>query len=134
MTRYAGPVGVAAALVLVMLFARWNGAERVTVDLGFYTFYRVPLTYVAFLALFLGMTVMLVANIHADLKVRRFLRRRLEEEGQEERDRIDRYQRDLFRTEPEDDIEIPPVPPRVLKEGPDSPSEAPLPTEAESPP
>ncbi len=114
MTRYAGPAGVAAALIMVMLFARWNGVERVTVDLGFYTFYRVPLTYVAFLALFLGMAVMLAANIHADLKVRRFLRERLEEEGRAERDRIDRYQRDLFRQDPDDDIEIPPVPPRVV--------------------
>jgi uncharacterized integral membrane protein len=79
-----------------MFFARWNGEEIVTLDLGIYTFYRVPLTYVAFGGLFVGMLVMLIAGIHADLKVRRFLRERLEAEDREERRRIDRHQQDLF--------------------------------------
>ncbi len=96
MSRFTGVAGVLLVLVLVMTFARWNGGERVTVDLGFTTFYRVPLTYVAFASLFVGMLVMLVAGIHSDLKVRRLLRDRLEEEGREERERIDRYQHDLF--------------------------------------
>jgi uncharacterized integral membrane protein len=95
-TRYAGALSVLLVLVLVMLFARWNGGERVTVDLGFYTMYYVPLTYVAFAGLFLGMLVMLAAGIHSDLKVRNFLRERLREEDRAERERIDRYQQDLF--------------------------------------
>jgi uncharacterized integral membrane protein len=94
--RLAGAAGLLVVLVLVMFFARWNGSERVTLDLGVYTFYGVPLTYVAVGGLFVGMLVMLVAGIHADLKVRRFLRDRLEEEDREERRRIDRYQQDLF--------------------------------------
>lgn len=96
MSRVAGALGVLVVLALVMSFARFNGAERVTLDLGFYTFYRVPLTYVAFGGLFIGMLVMLLAGLHSDLKVRRFLRERLEEEDREERLRIDRYQQDLF--------------------------------------
>jgi uncharacterized integral membrane protein len=101
--RGAGIAGVALVLALVMLFSRWNGAERVTLDLGVWTFYRVPLVYVAFGGIFVGMVVMLLANLHADIRVRRFLRDRLEEEGREERERIDRYQRDLFRPDPDEE-------------------------------
>lgn len=96
MSRIAGAAGVLAVLVLVMFFARWNGGEQVTLDLGVWTFYRVPLTYIAFGSLFVGMLVMLLAGLHADLRVRRFLRERLEEEDREERARVDRNQRDLF--------------------------------------
>jgi uncharacterized integral membrane protein len=99
-SRAAGIAGVVAVLGFVMLFARWNGAERVTLDLGIWTFYRVPLVYVAFLFLFVGMLVMLVAGIHSDLKVRRLLRDRLAEEARAERERIDRHQQDLFRPDP----------------------------------
>lgn len=96
MSRVTGTAVVMVVLVLVMLFSRANGAVRVTLDLGFHTFYRVPLTYVAFGSLFVGMLVMLLAGIHADLKVRRFLRERLEDEDRKERQRIDRNQQDLF--------------------------------------
>jgi len=104
-SRLAGATGVLSILVLVMLFARWNAGERVTLDLGFQTFHRVPLTYVAFGSLFMGMLVMLVAGIHADLKVRRYLRQRLEEEGEAERARGDRSQQDLFVTLPREEEE-----------------------------
>ena len=103
MNRVTGGVVVLVVLVLVMLFARGNGAERVTVDLGILVFERVPLTYVAFGSLFIGMLVMLVAGIQADLRVRRFLRERFEEEGWEERQRVDRNQRDLFTPSGEDE-------------------------------
>lgn len=96
MSKVTGTTVVVVVLFLVMLFARANGAARVTVDLGIHTFYRVPLTYVAFGSLFVGMLVMLVAGIHADLKVRRFLRDRLEDEDRKERQLIDRNQQDLF--------------------------------------
>jgi uncharacterized integral membrane protein len=102
LSRLAGTAGVLAVLVLVVLFARWNGGERVTLDLGVWTFYRVPLTYVAFGSLFVGMVVMLLAGLHADLRVRRFLRDRLEEEDRQERARVDRNQRDLFASDAED--------------------------------
>lgn len=96
MSRLAGPAGVIAALAIIVGFARLNGTERVTVDLGAQVFYRVPITVVAFSGVFVGMLVMLVAGIHADLKVRRFLRDRLQEESRQEQSRVDRYQQDLF--------------------------------------
>ncbi|MEX0980044.1 MAG: hypothetical protein WDZ89_03055 [Gemmatimonadota bacterium] len=101
MSRLAGAVGVFLVLIMIVAFARMNGGERVTLDLGVFTFYRVPLTVVAFGGVFVGMLVMLVAGIHADLKVRKFLRDRLHDEGLEERGRIDRSQQDLFVSEPE---------------------------------
>ena len=110
MSRLTGAVVVLVVLVLVMLFARGNGSERVTLDLGVLTFQRVPLTFVAFGSLFVGMLVMLIAGIHADLRVRQFLRDRLEEESLEERQRVDRSQRDLFvASQTEDQEEDPPA-------------------------
>ena len=103
MSRLTGAVVVLVVLFFVILFARVNGAERVTLNLGILTFERVPLTYVAFGSLFVGMLVMLVAGIHADLKVRRFLRERLEDDDWTERQRIDRSQRDLFASPHEED-------------------------------
>ncbi len=96
MTRFAGAAGVLVVLVLSMAFAALNGGQRVTLRVGIATFYRVPLTGIAFGALILGMLVMLVAGIHSDLKVRRILRERLAEEDRQERARIDHSQRDLW--------------------------------------
>jgi uncharacterized integral membrane protein len=98
-----GVMGVVSVLALVLLFSRWNGSERVTVDVGVHTFHQVPLLYVAFLSLLLGMLVMLLAGLHSDLRIRRFLRERFEDEGREEGDTVDHTQRDLFL----DDGEIP---------------------------
>ncbi len=97
--RLAGPLGVFAVLVVSIVFAAINGAQRVTVDLGVAVFYRVPVTVVAFGGLFTGMVVMLVAGVHSDLKVRSILRQRLETEDREERALIDRRQQDLFPAE-----------------------------------
>jgi len=96
MSRLAGVSGILVVLLFVILFSRWNSSATVTLDLGIRSFYRVPITYVAFGSLFLGMLVMLVAGIHADLKVRKFLRERLAEEDWQERSRIDLSQQDLF--------------------------------------
>jgi uncharacterized integral membrane protein len=95
-TRFAGAGGVLFVLALSMAFAALNGGQRVTLRFGIATFYRVPITGVAFGALILGMMVMLVAGIHSDLKVRRILRERLAEEDRAERARIDHSQQDLF--------------------------------------
>ena len=101
MSRFASAAGVLAVLGLSMAFAVLNGGQRVTLRLGLATFYRVPLTAIAFSALIMGMLVMLFAGVHSDLKVRRILRERLAEEDREERARIlvDRSQRDLFEGE-----------------------------------
>lgn len=101
MSRLLVVVGVGLVLVLSMGFAALNAGQRVTLRLGVYTFYQVPLTVVAFGALIVGMVVMLVAGIYSDLRVRRILRERLAEEDREERARIfiDERQRDLFEQE-----------------------------------
>jgi len=96
-SRLLGIGGVIAALALAMGFASLNSGQRVTLRLGFITFYGVPLTLVAFASLLVGMLVMLVAGVRSDLKVRRILRARLEAEDLEERNRfVDRTQQDLF--------------------------------------
>lgn len=101
MSRLVGAAGILVVLVLAMGFAALNGGQRVTLRLGFATFYRVPVTVVAFGSLVLGMVVMLVAGIHSDLKVRRILRERLAEEDRRERARlfVDETQKDLFEEE-----------------------------------
>jgi hypothetical protein len=94
---------VLSVLVVSILFAALNGAQRVTLNLGVIVLYGVPLTLVAFTGLFLGMVVMLVAGVRSDLKVRSVLRQRLEDEDREERALIDRTQQDLFSPPPQED-------------------------------
>ena len=98
MTRFAGVAGVLAVLLLSVVFAAQNSGQRVTLRLGGATLYQIPITFVAFGALVLGMLLMLLAGIHSDLKVRRILRERLAAEDREERARIfvDQNQKDLF--------------------------------------
>lgn len=97
MSRLLSVSAMLGALALALAFASLNSGQRVTLRLGFATVYGVSLTAVAFASLLLGMFVMLVAGIHSDLKVRRILRARLQEEDREERTRVvDRDQQDLF--------------------------------------
>lgn len=97
MSRLLTGLGVLAIVVTSLGFAYFNSGQRVTLRLGFATLYGVPLTVVAFGSIIAGMVVMLGAGIRSDMKVRRILRARLEEEGREERDRfIDQSQQDLF--------------------------------------
>ena len=101
--KLIGPLGVLSVLVVSILFAALNGSQRVTLNLGVTVLYRVPLTWIGFTGLFMGMVVMLVAGVRSDLKVRAVLRQRLEDEDREERALIDRTQRDLFSPPPEED-------------------------------
>lgn len=97
MSRALAVAAMLGALAIAMGFASLNSGQRITLRLGFATFYGVPLTVVAFASLLLGMLVMLVAGVSSDLKVRRILRARLEAEDLEERSRfVDRDQQDLF--------------------------------------
>ena len=102
-TRFIGPLGVLSVLVVSILFAALNGAQRVTLDLGVGVLHGVPLAWVGFAGLFMGMVVMLVAGVRSDLKVRAVLRQRLEAEDREERALIDRNQQDLFSLPPLED-------------------------------
>jgi hypothetical protein len=102
-SRAAGILALGLVLAFVLVFTRLNGSERVTLDLGVAAFYRVPMPWVAFGSLLLGMGIMLLAGLHADLKVRRFLRDRLSHGDEDEggRDRaVDRLQQDLFQGGP----------------------------------
>ncbi|HUP51896.1 MAG TPA: hypothetical protein VM198_05435 [Longimicrobiales bacterium] len=97
MSRALAIAAMLGALAIAMGFASLNSGQRITLRLGFATFFGVPLTVVAFASLLLGMLVMLVAGVSSDLKVRRILRARLEAEDLEERSRfVDRDQQDLF--------------------------------------
>lgn len=97
MTRLFGAAGWVLALGLALGFASLNSSQRVTLRLGFVTFYGVPLTVVAFSGLLGGMVVMLVAGIRSDFKVRAILRARLQEDASEEWERfVDGNQQDLF--------------------------------------
>ena len=97
MSRLLSALGVLVVLFLSMGFASLNSGQRVTLRLGFATFYGIPLTVVAFGSLIAGMLIMLFAGIRSDLKVRSILKARLAEEAQEERERfVDRHQQDLF--------------------------------------
>lgn len=98
MSRVLGFLVVVVVLLLSVGFAALNGGQRVTLDLGVVTLYQVPLTVAVFGSIVVGMTVMLVAGIHSDLRVRRILRERLAREDAEERARmfVDRDQHDLF--------------------------------------
>ncbi len=106
MSRLGTTALAVAVLLVVMLFTRGNGAERVSLELGIVSFDGVPFAYVVLGSFFVGMLVMLVAGIHTDLRVRRLLRDRLEEEDLRERmqaERVDRRQRDLFLPRGEED-------------------------------
>jgi len=96
MSRFVGVLSVFLVLLLAMGFAVANAGHRVTLDLGLFTLYRVPVTLVAFSGLFVGMLVMFATGIHSDLKVRRILREKLVEDARREQDWIDRNQQDLF--------------------------------------
>jgi len=86
-----------ALLAASLLFAALNSGQRVTLRLGFVTLFGVPLTVVAFASVITGMVIMLIAGIRSDMKVRRILRARLEDEDREERERfIDLSQQELF--------------------------------------
>jgi uncharacterized integral membrane protein len=96
-SRLFGVAAMLMALAVALGFASLNSGQRVTLRLGFTTIYGVSLTVVAFGSLLVGMMIMLVAGIHSDLKVRRILRARLQEEDREERARfVDLDQQDLF--------------------------------------
>lgn len=76
MRRFSGLAGLAVVILLGVAFARGNAGREVAINLGFMTLDSVPVTFVAFGGMVVGMAVVLVAGINADLKVRRLLRER----------------------------------------------------------
>ena len=71
----------AAIVFLGVAFAVGNAGRVVSINLGFVTLSRVPVTFVAFGGMVVGMGIVLVAGINADLKVRRLLRERSDPES-----------------------------------------------------
>jgi len=74
--RFPTWLALAAVVVLGVAFAMGNAGRVVSINLGFMTLSRVPVTFVAFGGMVVGMGVVLAAGINADLKVRRLLRER----------------------------------------------------------
>jgi hypothetical protein len=67
----------ALAVTLAAAAFTWlNRGERAVVDLGFFRFYRAPVTMVAFLAFLAGMLSMLLLSLRHDRRVREELRAR----------------------------------------------------------
>jgi len=66
---------VAAFSAVAALFAVQNGGIRVPVHLGIVTARSVSLPIVVFTSVILGMLLVLLAGLRADLKTRRMLRR-----------------------------------------------------------
>lgn len=96
MTRWVGALASLGLLILSSIFAALNGDRRVTIDFGIATLHRVPVTFVVFGSLLVGMLVMLAVGVRSDLKVRRILRNRLATGVHAEIDEHDRLQQDLF--------------------------------------
>lgn len=103
MSKFLGVLSIIVVILLAMGFAAANAGYRVTLDLGLFTLYRVPVTLVAFSGLFVGMVLMFITGVHTDLKVRRILRDRFAEESRQERTAIDRNQQDLFGADTDSD-------------------------------
>ena len=82
MRRFAGWIGLLAVLLLGLGFAASNAGRQVTIDVGLFTLYRVPITFVAFGGMLVGMGVVLLAGINSDLKVRALLEGRGRGSGQ----------------------------------------------------
>lgn len=83
MSRWAGWIALVAVMAAGALFALGNAGRVVSLNLGLFTLSRVPVTFVAFGGMVVGMGVVLAAGVHADLKVRRLLRERGEREPDE---------------------------------------------------
>ena len=102
MTRWVGFLGMVLLLFLSSAFAALNGDRRVTIDFGLFSLVRIPVTFVVFGALLLGMLIMLAVGVHSDLKVRRIVRRRLNGDVDLSDPAHDRLQQELFGDSQED--------------------------------
>ncbi|MDT8435512.1 MAG: hypothetical protein RRA92_02035 [Gemmatimonadota bacterium] len=71
-----GRIGiVAGSTVLAAGFAWLNAGERVTLRLGVVSLRAIPLAAVVFAAILLGMALIFLGGLRADLRTRRMLRR-----------------------------------------------------------
>ena len=81
------------AVLFAALLAYLNSGERVSLHLGLFVLYRLPLVAILFVAFLLGMVAMFLIGLRHDMRVRRVLREyRIQEE------------RRPWRTEPPPDL------------------------------
>ena len=74
---------VAGCSMLAALFAWLNAGERVTLRFGLFTLRSIPVSAVVFAAIFVGMAMLFLAGLRADLRTRRMIQRYREALGQE---------------------------------------------------
>ena len=102
MRRWLAAAAVLLLLVVSSLFAAQNGDRRVSLEFGWFTLARIPVPFVVFGSVLLGMLVMLAVGVRGDLKVRRILRDRLQGEAAASPVEKDRLQQDLFGEPPQE--------------------------------
>ncbi|MFQ5888477.1 MAG: hypothetical protein ACE5JR_00345 [Gemmatimonadota bacterium] len=68
-------LGFALVAGAAVWFAAVNGGQRVRIHLGIFTLRSVSLPVVVFASIILGMSVVFLAGLRADLRTRRTLRR-----------------------------------------------------------
>ena len=84
MLKFLGPLGALGLLTLVVFVSVLNDFQKVSINLGFVTFYRVPITVLAVVGFVLGMLLMILVGVESDLKIRSILRERFRDESREE--------------------------------------------------
>ncbi|MGW8283170.1 MAG: LapA family protein [Gemmatimonadota bacterium] len=76
MNGIPGRVGIVlGSSAAAALFAWLNMSERVTLHFGIATVRSIPLSIVVFVSILIGMALLFVVGLRADLKTRRMLRR-----------------------------------------------------------
>lgn len=84
MKYWVRALGFAVVVGAATAFAAANGGQRVRIDLGVVTFRSVSLPLVVFVSLLVGMLIVVLVGLRADLRMRR---------------RLERYRRALEREE-----------------------------------
>ena len=74
--RWSRWVALGVVMLLAAVFALLNGAERVSIHLGFTVLYQVRLVGLVLAVFLLGMVTMFLIGLRHDLEVRRALRER----------------------------------------------------------
>jgi hypothetical protein len=69
-------LGVGSLVLVATLFSFLNAGERVTLNLGFTTVYRISLVGLVFVSFLLGMISMFLFSLHHDRQVRTYIRHR----------------------------------------------------------
>ncbi len=80
MKRVLNWLGLGVVILLGVCFSIANAGRAVTLELGLFALHDVPVTFVAFGGMVVGMGIVLIAGMKADLRVRQLLRERYMED------------------------------------------------------